>query len=292
MLIVLVIISAVSGCIAVALAHRLWGGWTAVYVTAVGWQWVQREAFGGSEPLFMALVLGSFLSLGPAGSHATRGAVGCIWPRSSAPLASSRSAPCSFDANQPRCSDWALACAAIGGFSALYCVPLAFTGDVLGNIHWYAPQMTGGTVWGTLIAGEVSPVRDILVVGAITVVLMAPFVVFAREQKGRWAENLFALGTSCFLITLNCQPCAWAFPRFAIVSIPFALIVLRRWVPRDDRVVCVLSIVSALIAAAMQFNDRAPGTAALLHLFSLATLVDFGLGVRTLALASSVRESV
>jgi hypothetical protein len=150
----------------------------------------------------------------------------------------------------------------------LYCVPLAFTGDVLGNIHWYAPQMTGGTVWGTLIAGEVSPVRDILVVGAITIVLMAPFVVFAREQKGRRAENLFALGTSCFLITLNCQPCAWAFPRFAIVSIPFALLVMRHGLPRDDRVVCVLSIVSALIAAAMQFNDRNPGTA-LLHLFSL-----------------------
>jgi hypothetical protein len=127
--------------------------------------------------------------------------------------------------------------------------------------------MTGGTVWGTLIAGEVSPMRDILVVGAITVVVMAPFVGFAGEQKGRWVENLFALGTSCFLITLNCQPCAWAFPRFAIVSIPFALIVMRQWLPRDDRVVCVLSIVSALIAAAMQFNDRDPGTA-LLHLFS------------------------
>jgi hypothetical protein len=66
---------------------------------------------------------------------------------------------------------------------------------------------------------------------------------------------------------LNCQPCAWAFPRFAIVSIPFALIVMRQWLPRDDRVVCVLSIVSALIAAAMQFNDRDPGTV-LLHLFS------------------------
>src|SRR5580704_6913448 len=62
MLVVLVIISGLSGCVAVALAHRLWGGWIAVYLTAVGWQWVQREAFGGSEPLFMALVLAAFAS--------------------------------------------------------------------------------------------------------------------------------------------------------------------------------------------------------------------------------------
>ena len=262
MLVVLVIVSTISGCVAVALAHRLWGGWIAVYLTAAGWQWVQREAFGGSEPLFMALVLAAFWAnrnaqwrravlwaalatiVRPIGIFA----LGAVLVR-----------------RKPTEVLLGLGIAAI--VVGLYGVPLAFTGDVLGNIHWYAPQMTGGTVWGTLIAGEVSPMRDILVVGAITVVVMAPFVGFAREQKGRWVENLFALGTSCFLITLNCQPCAWAFPRFAIVSIPFALIVMRQWLPRDDRVVCVLSIVSALIAAAMQFNDRDPGTA-LLHLFS------------------------
>jgi hypothetical protein len=262
MLVVLVIVSTISGCVAIALAHRLWGGWIAVYLTAVGWQWVQREAFGGSEPLFMALVLAAFWAnrnaqwrravlwaalatiVRPIGIFA----LGAVLVR-----------------RKPTEVLLGLGIAAI--VVGLYGVPLAFTGDVLGNIHWYAPQMTGGTVWGTLIAGEVSPMRDILVVGAITVVVMAPFVGFAGEQKGRWVENLFALGTSCFLITLNCQPCAWAFPRFAIVSIPFALIVMRQWLPRDDRVVCVLSIVSALIAAAMQFNDRDPGTA-LLHLFS------------------------
>jgi hypothetical protein len=114
----------------------------------------------------------------------------------------------------------------------------------------------------------VSLVRDILVVGAIGVVLIAPGVLFIRDQSGRWAENLFALGTSCFLVTLNCQPCAWAFPRFAIVSIPFALLIVRQRLPRDDRIAFALSIVSALIAAAMQIDDLHPGTA-LLHLFSL-----------------------
>jgi hypothetical protein len=262
MLVVLVIVSTISGCVAVALAHRLWGGWIAVYLTAVGWQWVQREAFGGSEPLFMALALAAFWANRNAQSR--RAVLWAALATVVRPIGIFALAAV-LVRRKPIEVLMGLGIAAI--VFGLYCVPLALTGDVLGNIHWYAPQMTGGTVWGTLIAGQVSPVRDILVVGAITFVLMAPFVVFAREQKGRWAENLFALGTSCFLITLNCQPCAWAFPRFAIVSIPFALIVMRQWLPRDDRVACVLSIVSALIAAAMQFNDRDPGTA-LLHLFS------------------------
>lgn len=266
MLVVLVIVSTVSGCIAVSLIHRLWGGWIAVYLTAVGWQWVQREAFGGSEPLFMAFVLASFLSVRNdkwrlAALFAALGttvrpigvfAVGAI-------LATALI--------KRRWIDVALGCSITAVTFGLYCVPLALTGDTLGNIHWYAPQMMGGTVWRNLLTDEVSPVRQILVAGAIAAVLAAPLAAFAREQTGRWAENLFAFGTSCFLVTLNCQPCAWAFSRFAIVSIPFALLVVRRWLPRDDRVVCVLSIFSALIAAAMQVNDRSPGTA-LLHLFS------------------------
>src|SRR5262249_19668412 len=153
---------------------------------------------------------------------------------------------------------------AIGAVMAIvigvvYCVPLMFTGDALGNLHWYEPQLRDGTVWRHLFVEEVSPVRMMLVAGAIATVLVAPLVAFARELAGRQAENLFAFGSSCFLVTLNCQPCAWAFSRFAIVSIPFALVVVRRWLPRDDRVVAVLSIVSALVAAAMQVNDRNPG---------------------------------
>jgi len=266
MLVVLLLISVVSGGIAVTLAHRLWGGWIAVYLTAVGWQWVQREAFGGSEPLFMALLLASFLA-----TRSDKWRRAFLW----AALATTVrpigvfavAAILATALKQRRWTDAALGVGITTVVFGIYCVPLAFTGDVLGNIHWYAPQMTGGTVWRNLITDEVSPLRHILVAGAIALVLMAPFVLVTSEQSGRWAENLFAFGTSCFLVTLNCQPCAWAFSRFAIVSIPFALLVVRRWLPRDDRVVFVLSIVSALLAAAMQVNDLSPGTA-LLHLFA------------------------
>jgi hypothetical protein len=266
MLVVLLIVSTLSGGIAVWLLHRLWGGWIAIYMTAVGWQWIQREAFGGSEPLFMALVLAAFLSV--RNDQWRRATLWSALATTVRPIGVFAIAAILITAMmRRRWLDGALGVGIAAVIFGLYCVPLALTGDALGNIHWYAPQMMGGTVWRNLFTEQVSLVRQILVAGAIVTVLVAPLVVFAREQTGRPAENLFAFGTSCFLITLNCQPCAWAFSRFAIVSMPFALIVVRRWLPRDDRVVAAVSIVSALIAAAMQVFDRDPGTA-LLHLFS------------------------
>ena len=266
MLVVLLVVSAVSGCVAVALAHRLWGGWNAVYLTAVGWQWVQREAFGGSEPLFMALLLGAFWAT--RHDQWRRAAIWASLAMIVRPIGVfAVGAILATTLLERRWTDAAIAAGIAVVVFGLYSVPLALTGDTLGNIHWYVPQMRGGTVWRNLITDQVSFVRDILVAGAIVVVLVAPLVVIIRDQAGRQAENLFAFGTSCFLITLNCLPCAWAFPRFAIISIPFALVVVRQWLPRDDRVAFVLSIFSSLIAAAMQIEDRAPGTA-LLHLFS------------------------
>jgi hypothetical protein len=272
-LVVLLIISALSGCVAVALAHRLWGGWIAVYMTALGWPWIQRVAFGGSEPLFMALVLGTFLAIRhdsyrraalcaalatvvrPIGVFALAAVLAtAIWRR--------------------RPSEAGLGVAIAGAVFAAYCAPLVVgTGDPLANVHWYLPQMTNGNptgipfvaLWRGTRTNQVSPLREILFVGAIAIVVMAPFSARGRDHAYR-AENLFALGTSCFLITLNCPPCAWAFPRFAIVSLPFALIVVRRYLPHDDRVLALAAMVSALLAAAMQVDDRAPGTV-LFHLF-------------------------
>jgi hypothetical protein len=256
-LMVVLLVVSTSGGVAVWLVHRLWGGWIAVYMTAVGWQWIQREAFGGSEPLFMALLLAGFLAT--RHEQWRRAALWSALATTVRPIGVFALGAIILAALiKRRWTDAAIGAGIATAVFALYCVPLALTGDAFGNIHWYAPQMVGGTVWRNLFTEQVSHVRQILVSGAIVTVLVAPLVVFTNEQKGRLSENLFALSASCFLVTLNCQPCAWAFSRFAIVSIPFALVVVRRWLPRDDRVVAALSIVSALIAAAMQINDRAP----------------------------------
>jgi hypothetical protein len=276
MLVVLIVVSAIAGCVAVVLAHRLWGGWTAVYLTALGFPWIQRVAFGGSEPLFMALLFGALLAarrsswvsaalfaalattVRPIGVFAVVGVVAAAL-------------------RERKVREVGLGLGVTTLVFAAYCIPLAATGDVFGNLHFYWPQFAGPSpiglpfvaLWRWAASAQVSPLRHIVFAAAIGVVVLAPFVAFrGDEQRTHWAENIFALGSSCFLITLNCLGCIWAFPRFAIVSLPFALVAMRRWLPRDERVVAVLSVSSALLAAAMQMNDLAPGTT-LLHLFSL-----------------------
>ena len=59
----LLLICFASSLASVALAHRLWGGWIASYFAILSFEWMQRSYLGGSEPLFAALVFGSFLAI-------------------------------------------------------------------------------------------------------------------------------------------------------------------------------------------------------------------------------------
>ncbi|HST08753.1 MAG TPA: hypothetical protein VLL05_00125, partial [Terriglobales bacterium] len=57
----LLAISGIASFVAVALAWRLWGGWIAGFFAILNFDWLQRSYLGGSEPLFVALLFGSFL---------------------------------------------------------------------------------------------------------------------------------------------------------------------------------------------------------------------------------------
>ena len=59
----LLAISIVASFIAVALAWRLWDGWIAGFFAILNFDWLQRSYLGGSEPLFVALLFGSFLAV-------------------------------------------------------------------------------------------------------------------------------------------------------------------------------------------------------------------------------------
>jgi Gpi18-like mannosyltransferase len=45
------------------LAWTLWDGWIAGFFAVLNFDWLQRSYLGGSEPLFVALLFGSFLSV-------------------------------------------------------------------------------------------------------------------------------------------------------------------------------------------------------------------------------------
>jgi len=57
----LLAISVVASFAAAALAWILWDGWIAGFFAVLNFDWLQRSYLGGSEPLFVALLFGSFL---------------------------------------------------------------------------------------------------------------------------------------------------------------------------------------------------------------------------------------
>jgi len=59
----LLAISVIASFAAVVLACHLWGGWIAGFFAILNFDWLQRSYLGGSEPLFAALLFGSFLAV-------------------------------------------------------------------------------------------------------------------------------------------------------------------------------------------------------------------------------------
>jgi hypothetical protein len=59
----LLVISAIASFVSVMLAWRLWGGWIAGFFAILNFDWLQRSYLGGSGPLFVALLFGSFLAV-------------------------------------------------------------------------------------------------------------------------------------------------------------------------------------------------------------------------------------
>ena len=56
-------VCAASSLVTLVFAYRLWGGWIAVLISILNFYWVQLSFLGGSEPFFLALLLGSLLAI-------------------------------------------------------------------------------------------------------------------------------------------------------------------------------------------------------------------------------------
>ncbi|PYX31624.1 MAG: hypothetical protein DMG80_10070 [Acidobacteria bacterium] len=265
----LLVICFASSLASLALAQRLWGGWIASLFAISNFDWLQRSFVGGSEPLFVALIFGSFLAIRtdrwplaallaalatvtrPLGILLLVGiGVTLLWRR-----------------------DWRrLAAATTIGLliGALYVIPLMrYFHDPLATVHSYEGAAASASVplfgipfyaiiKGTLI--HPAPVTNlILTFGWIFLVLIAVTAMLATSQFRSYArrhvsEIIFA---GPYILSLYCYNYShWArgaFPRFAIPIIPFVFLALGpwlpRWVPRDRRLLWVLAPVMSLLAA-------------------------------------------
>jgi hypothetical protein len=268
----LLTVSWISSIIAVILAYRLWGGWIASAFAIVNFDWYHRSYLGGSEPLFVALLFGSFLAI--RREHwllaAFLGALATI----TRPLGIFLLL--GIGIALLRRSDWkrltlATTIALIVGI--LYVIPLAlYFHDPLATVHSYQSAKAAASVplfgipFYAIIKGTIlypAPLSNlVLTFGWIILVLIAivamlrtqHFRTYAREHM---PEIVFA---APYLLLLYCYNYPmWArgdFPRFAIPIIPFVLLALGRWLPKDRRLLWLLAPVTAVLAASSAIGIR------------------------------------
>jgi len=276
----LLTISWISSLIAVILAYRLWGGWIAAVFAIIDFDWYHRSYLGGSEPLFVALLFGSFLAI----------------RRERWLLASFLAALATI--TRPlgiflllgigiallRRRDWkrlTLATSIALVIGILYVIPLArYFRDPLATVHSYQSAQASATVplfgipFYAIVKGTIlypaSFSNLVLTFGWIFLVLIAIVAMLWTQDFRNYArehlpEIVFA---APYLLSLYCYNYPmWArgdFPRFAIPIIPFVLLALKRWLPRDRRLLWVLASVMAVLAASSAVGIR--NVVHLLHL--------------------------
>jgi len=260
----LLALSFIPSAIAVLLVHRLWGGWVAGYFAILNFDWMQRSCLGGSEPLFVCLLLGSFVCarkqnwllasllasfatvVRPLGIFALVGiGLTLLWKRDFRKFA---------------------AATAIGLLvGTLYSLPLAihFGGPMATVNSYHSSEWESGWLFGfpfyAIIKGSLlypAPWTNLalsfgwifLVVAAVVVMLTsAQFRSYCRNHP---VETVFLVPYLWCLFAYNYPH--WArgtFPRLAIPILPFVFFALSPWLPKNHRVLWSLAVVSPFLAA-------------------------------------------
>lgn len=276
----LLVFSLVPSLLASLLAWRLWGGWIAGYFAILNFDWMQRSCLGGSEPLFVCLLFGAFLSVRrqrwllasllasfattvrPLGLFALIGiGLTLLWRRDFRKLA---------------------AATAIGlAVGVLYAFPLAtHFGDALATVNSYhSKEWQGGWLFGfpfyAIIKGTLlypAPWTNLvlsfgwifLVLGAVVAMVISKR--FRAYCRAHTVEAAFLVPYLWCLFTYNYP--YWArgnFARFAIPILPFVLLVLYRWIPKDRRVLWGLGALFSVLA-----GSSALGVSNVVHMIRTA----------------------
>jgi hypothetical protein len=260
----LLVFSALPSLLAALLARRLWGGWIAAYFAVINFDWLQRSCLGGSEPLFVCLLFGAFLSV-----RRERWLLASLLASLATlvrPLGLFALIGIGMALLLKREFRTLVAATAVGLFvGVLYAIPLATQfGDPLATVNSYhSKQWQGGWLFGfpfyAIIKGTLiypAPWTNLVLSFAwillvvIAVVAMVRSVEFRAYCKDHFVEAAFLIPYLWCLFTYNYP--YWArgnFARFAIPILPFALLALRRWIPRDRRVLWTVGVICSLLAA-------------------------------------------
>jgi hypothetical protein len=260
----LLFISMVSSLVAIVLAYKLWGGWMAGFLAVASREWMERSLLGGAEPLFLALLFAAFLAARkkkwlPASLLASLATI--VRPMGIFALAGIGVALL-VERNFRKLAPASLIAAAIG---VLYVLPLKlYLGTPLANVKGYnQADWNGGNPFGIplvaivqdAMAGRATKLNLARTALWILFILASVVAMFGTRTFRGYVRNSPVEGIFCglYLMLLFTYNSAWAraeFPRFAIPIIPFSLLALMRWIPKDSRFLWVLGLASAVLAAA------------------------------------------
>jgi len=266
-----VIVCVVASLAALAICYRLWGGWVAAFCFLLSLDWFKSSLLGGSESLFIALILAAFLALRrgkslwsalfaalatvvrPFGMFALIGiGIELLWRKKFQEFT------------------WAVAIALLIG--GLYVWPLAqYLGNPMANVASYQQNDWHGRPPFTV--PFVAIVRDTLASSVpltnlaltsfwVGLVLLGMVIAVASGTLRNYARSYPA--EACFaslfflaLFTYNAREWARAeFPRFALPLLPWVLVFLYRYLPKRSWVTWSLAVITPVLAAASALGIR------------------------------------
>ncbi len=254
----------------VALAFYLWDGWVAGFFAVLNFPWLQFSLLGGAEPLFMALLLGSFVC-----ARHKRWLMAALLASLATlvrPLGLFSLLGIGIALLCKRRFGAAILATAIGITVGGLCVlPFAVhLGNAFINVQRYQQaDWQGGKLlsWPlhAIIAGITGTVPwtnlalsflwiGFVLAGAVAACWRGAFRQWWEKSP---VEVVFAAAYFIFLYTYNSPD--WArttFPRFAIPVLPFVLLALERWIPKDRRLLWAIGGFSSILAAGSAIGIR------------------------------------
>jgi hypothetical protein len=271
---VLVVISLTSSVVTCLLLHRLYGGLVALSFGVISSTWILLSVFGGAEPLFLALLFASFLA-----ARIERWLLAVLLGCAAATVAPlGILVPLALLASLAWQRNWRVfgGCCLVAVVSAVvYLIPIyLLTGDALTQFRQYSPAWQSHDFpfahrglsslpllrlfqsfyylrasWSSLPSAVLRLIW-ILVAVAGTIVLWMPRL--CRELPT--AERIFGCAYSAFLLCYNFDFIAMYIPRFVLPVLPLMLFAVRKWIPRDRRILWPLAALSIVFNTVVLFG--------------------------------------
>jgi hypothetical protein len=257
----LIVVSFCMYLVTLLMCFRLWGSTVAAWFTVVDWSWLQTAVGGGSEPLFMALLLGTFLAVRKEQwTFAALLASGATVVRPVGIFALIAIGVVLLKRRElQRLAVTALIAIAVG---VLYTMPMVLIyGTPLASVRSYQSQDWASRSPVTfplvpIIKGALKTANNMrfflkILIGFWVLVVLAGFIKMAISRsfweyaKRYPVEAIFAFSYGTFIFSYNANVWAWKhFPRLAIPLIPFIVLVFLDRLPANRRLLSGIGLLS------------------------------------------------